>query len=298
VHVLWHLIPRYPGEEEGPKGTALLAMPPPLHEPPDVSAQVAAHVRAAIHTTARPPEPAPAVRGFLRLTGAAQRVMLYDPLVRRWRPARPRDPQSPAFPAWVERLLERWGHPRPKRRAADVATLYVGLWLFALLVLAAVTFVTPGWWLLPVVAVLAAMRTVDVASFQLRYLLDRNHSMHESFERSLLLLGVNVAEMVLALTVLLTAWVDRAPGTAIREAFGIVTLTDAPATPEAGAFILRIIFTVVSIALLAGAGGVILGLVGRDVEEAPHGWTPRGISSDDGTSKPGNGDGDAVREFL
>jgi hypothetical protein len=160
--------------------------------------------------------------------------------------------------------------------------LYVGLWLFALLVLTAVALVTPGWWLLPVVAVLAAIRTVDVASFQLRYLLDRDHSMLVSFERTLLLLGANVAEMVLALTVLLTAWVGRAPGTAIREAFGIVTLTDAPATPETGAFILRVIFTAVSITLLAGAGGVILGLVGRDVEEASHESKPRGIASDDG----------------
>jgi diadenosine tetraphosphate (Ap4A) HIT family hydrolase len=280
-HVHWHLVPRFREDEHGVVGLQLLSVEPPVPEVPGLVEAVADAARQDSRVTGRSQEPSPIVRRVVAGLDRCQKLMPYDPLLRRWRGPLPRDPEAPPFRPAIERTLARAGQPSGERSSADAATVYVGLWLVVLIGLALFSVLWPNGLAVELLASLAALRAFDVATFQLRVLLDRRASLLASFERTLLFLGVNLLEMALALAVLLIAWAGIAPDQAFRDAFGIVTLTDAPAFASDVAFALRVAFTAISIVLLAGAGAVVLGLVGRDVDEAPHESKPPGIASDD-----------------
>jgi hypothetical protein len=280
-HVHWHLIPRFSTDVGGTVGLQLMDVAPPEPEPAGLVENIAQAAREDSRVVGRSREPSPIVRRVVSGLNRCQKAMPYDPLLRRWRGPLPRDPDAPPFPPPVEGALARIGQPSGERSSADAATVYVGLWLAVLLLLAVAAAEWSDSVVLELVAILAALRAFDVATFQLRVLLDRNASLLASFERTLLFVGINLFEMILALAILLIAWVGVDPHQGFRDAFGIVTLTDAPVFQSDLGFSLRVTFTGISIVLLAGAGAVVLGLVGRDIDEAPHESKPPGIASDD-----------------
>ena len=222
-HVHWHFIPRYDDDPAGVAGMALLASPPSVPEPERIVERVRRAVETKTRLGGRPVEPSPIVRWLVRLLDAVQRRTPYDPLLRRWRGPIARDPHPPRFPSLIEWLLRRIGQPLGARASADAATVYVATLLALLTAICVLVSLWPRWWLVPFLGVLAAYRVVDVATFQLRSLLDRRASILASFERTLMFLGINLAEMVLALGIMLVAWDRRSPGAAFRDAFGIVT---------------------------------------------------------------------------
>jgi diadenosine tetraphosphate (Ap4A) HIT family hydrolase len=285
AHVHFHVVPRWNGD--GPHvGVDLLDIPPPTGlvdaSGDEIASRVAKGVTDGLRLAARPPEPSPIVRWVIAALDSAQRLTVYDAGLSRWRQPLSRDGRVRSFPRVVEHGLQAFGLPRGKRVSADFATVYVLAWLAALVTCTVLVAMTTSRLLAAILALIAAWRAFDIATFQMRSILDRRASMLASFERTLLFLGINVAELVLALGILIVAVDAQRPHDAFRIAFGIVTLTEPPATPSAAMFALKVVFSAISIILLAGAAGVALGLVGRDIEEAPHETKPAGIASDDG----------------
>lgn len=225
-------------------------------------------------------EPSSLVRGVVRILDAAQRCTLYDPLLRRWRGPLPRDPAPPVFPRPVEWLLGRLGAQAGRRSSADFATVYVGLWLVVLAVsLALACFAGPAG--AAIGAALAAYRSVDIATFQARSLVDRRAQVRASFERTLVFVGINILELAIAATALYVSALGLAPVDGARVAFGVVTLTGGAPGGGAPELALQVVFTLISLTVLAGALAVVVGLVGQGIDEGSHESKPAGIASDD-----------------
>lgn len=225
-------------------------------------------------------EPSSLVRGVVQVLDAAQRCTPYDPLLRRWRGPLPRDPAPPTFPRPVEWLLGRLGSPAGRRLSADFATVYVALW-FVVLAISLTLACFAGPWGAAVGAALAAYRSLDIATFQARSLVDRRAQVRASFERTLVFVGINVLELAVAAATLCVGALGLAPIDGARVAFGVVTLTGG--APDGGApeLAFQVAFTLVSLTVLAGALAVVVGLVGQGIDEGSHESKPAGIASDD-----------------
>ena len=175
------------------------------------------------------------------------------------------------------RLVIAWCH-RVGWPSSLAAELYSPLWISAL----AVGLFCSRWmnlqalqsWplrLVPVlILILAAWRIVDMWQVHCITLLDRSARGVVSFERSIVLLALNVVELTIAIGVALSVLGSYTPGRAWFAGFSITVLRDGPAVNTVPTAIVDVVGTATALLLLVATTGVVLGrLPGTRFNEHP-----------------------------
>jgi hypothetical protein len=172
------------------------------------------------------------------------------------------------FPAW-----------KARRPTDELAPRYVSFWLLLLSALAAAMF---AWrdergWIIWLLVALPLYRYYDLILWWLLVLIDRRQKLLASFERNVLLLMGNIAELAVIEVILLVAAGQRGVADPLFDAFFVTTLVGLPPRESAWIGAASAMGVFASLLLFAGGVSLLVGLISERFEEGQHeGITPRG----------------------
>ncbi|MGH3073023.1 MAG: hypothetical protein ACRDNB_12255 [Gaiellaceae bacterium] len=160
---------------------------------------------------------------------------------------------------WLRPLWKRVGLPD-----AELGNVYVVGWLVALIALFS-RAPQPSWELgsRALITAVAGYRLLDLVSFYVEVILRQGERKFRSFERSVVLLGLNAAESVVALAIFLRASGVADKTDALYGAFLLLTQMDTPATGTEHIRFVTVLGIALGLLLLIVALSLFVGAIGQ-----------------------------------